>query len=67
MIAHKLKINDDKTESMIISSKHMQKGLEKLSFHIASTAITSSTTVRNPGTMLNSVINMEEQVTSIYM
>ena len=50
---------------MIISLKYMQKGLEKLSFHIGSTEITGLKTIRNLGTMMDSVINMGAHVTSL--
>ena len=59
VIGHKLKNNDYKTEFMVISSRHMQKGHDKLSFHIGSTEITTERT------MMDSVINMEAHVTSI--
>ena len=43
----------------------MQKVLEKLSFHIGPTNITGSKTVRNLGTMMDYVINMEVQANFI--
>ena len=42
-----------------------EKDLKKLSFRIESTEITGSKTIRNIGTMMNSVINVEAQVSSI--
>jgi hypothetical protein len=65
MTGFKLKINDDKTEFMIISSKHIQKSLENHTLHVGSTEVSISKTVRNLGVMMDSVMNMDSQITSV--
>ena len=47
MTRNKLKINDDKTEFMIISSKQMQKIFGHVTFHIGSTQVAPSKVARN--------------------
>ena len=59
MTHSKLKINDDETEFMIISSKQMQKIFENVTFHIGSNQVAPSKDARNFGVIMDSVMSME--------
>jgi len=65
MTAYKLKLNDDKTEFMIISSRHMLKKFEGLSLHIGATEVSSVRAARSLGVMMDTVMNMDAQVTAV--
>ena len=65
MTAFKLKINDEKTEFMVISSKHMEKTVENLTLHVGSTEVSKSKSVRNLGVMMDCVMNMDAHITSV--
>jgi hypothetical protein len=65
MTAHKLKLNDDKTEFMVISSKHILSKINDLSFHIGSAGVHPAECARNLGVMMDCVMNMNAQVRAI--
>ena len=65
MIASKLKLNDDKSELILISSPHNKKKFDKLSITIGTEVVNSSNCVRNLGFMMDSVLNMEDHITSV--
>ena len=65
MTAYKLKLNDDKTEFMLISSKHRLKKVEGLSFHLGATEVSSAWAARNLSVMMDSAMSMDAQVTDV--
>ena len=65
MISHQLKMNDDKTEFMVISSKSIARGIVAPSLHICDHQVVATSTVRNIGVMLNSKASMEAHVLSV--
>ena len=64
MIKNKLKINDDKTEFLIISSSRSRVQLQE-SLTIGHSTISSSSSCRNLGVMFDSHADMGKQVSSI--
>ena len=65
MTQNKLKLNDDKTEIMYISSHHYQQQITMKNFSVNSTSIEPSSSVRNIGVIFDKEMNMKEQVTAI--
>ena len=67
MAKHKLKLNDDKTEFIVISSPHNSKELNSLSLgiKIGNETITTSKTVRNLGVVMDPIFNMDDHITSV--
>ena len=63
MVANKLKINDGKTEFMIIGSKHNLSRLNINSIKIGDTEIKPVTSLRNLGSMIDENLSMEHQIT----
>ena len=65
MYHHKLKLNNDKPECMIISTKNKVKMIGDMAFHIGASDIPTAKSARNLGVMMESVMNMDVQVTAI--
>lgn len=65
MLSNKLKLNDDKTEVMFISSRYYQKLIKLTDFTIDNIVIQPATSVRNIGVMFDGIMSMESQITSI--
>ena len=68
MIENKLKLNDDKSEFILISSPHNKKkfdGNDALSLSIGPEIVNATNSVRNLGVMMDSIFNMEDHVTSV--
>ena len=65
MVKHKLKLNDDKTEFLTISSPHNSKELNSLKVKIGDSTILSSQNARNLGVVIDSVFNLNKHVTSV--
>ena len=64
MIANKLKINDDKTEFLAISSSRSSVKLD-FSLTIGNESISQSASCRNLGVMFDKYANMDTQITSL--
>ena len=62
---HKLKLNDNKTEFLTISSPHNNKEVNSIKIRIGGETILSSSTARNLGVVIDSVFNLDHHVTSI--
>ncbi len=60
-----LKLNADKTEVMLFSSKHNSRNLDSISVNVANSSIASTTHVRNLGVMFDSTMTMEQQVNAV--
>lgn len=65
MTHNKLKLNDDKTEFLVISSPYYQNSFTKTHLRIGNTIISPSKTARNLGVMFDNVLNMNDHITSI--
>jgi hypothetical protein len=65
MAHNKLKLNDDKTEFLVISSPHYQDLFINTHLQIGNSSISPSQTARNLGVMFDNVLNMSNHVTSI--
>ena len=64
MIRNKLKINDDKTEFLIISSSH-SKLLHDFKIAIGNSEITPSTSCKSLGVMLDNHMTMNSQIQNV--
>ena len=64
MIKNKLKINDDKTEFLMVSSSRSRVQLEE-SLRIGDTVVSSSASCRNLGVMFDKHADMTKQVSSV--
>ena len=62
MSKNKLKLNDDKTELLIVSSKNAQNKIKNKSIQIGSSTISASSSVRNFGIYLDSTLSMENHI-----
>jgi hypothetical protein len=60
-----LKLNDSKTEFLIIGTKHQLSQLGDVSIKIGDEAIPSTSSARNIGVMFDAEMNMKEQVSQI--
>ena len=60
-----LKLNDNKTEVLLIGSKHSLKKLPKVAVQIGNDMIIPSNTARNIGAMFDSTLSMKYHVASI--
>ena len=65
MIKHKLKLNDDKTEFITISSPHNKNEINGLKIKIGEESIVSLTSVRNLGVIMDCVFIMQDHITSV--
>ena len=65
MINHKLKINDSKTEFLIIRSQFSKVTLPNLTVTIGDTEISSSYKARNLGVIIDSFFNLEPHITQV--
>ena len=65
MSKNKLKLNDDKTELLIVSSKNAQSKIQNKDIQIGSSCISASTNVRNLGIYLDSTLSMENHIKKV--
>ena len=65
MRKNKLKLNDDKTEYMVISSDRVKAGLCIPDLLIGATKLKSSNAVRNLGAMFDDTLKMTNQISAI--
>ena len=61
MSNNNLKLNDDKTEPLIVSSKNAQNKIQNKNIQIGSLTISAYTNVKNLGIYLDSNMSMENQ------
>ena len=64
MLCNKLKVNDDKTELLIFHAKHRPAPLLD-QFQVATSSVTSSTSAKNIGVVLDSTLSLDKHVTQI--
>ena len=60
-----LKLNADKTEVMLFSSKHNSRTMDTISVDMGNSSIASTSCVRNLGVMFDSNMTMEQQVNAV--
>ena len=65
MTVNKLKLNDGKTEIMVVASPHNQCRLTDIRLKIGEAILTPRSTVKNLGAALDSTLSMEAQVSSV--
>ena len=65
MTSNKLKLNDEKTEVMYISSRYYQNVINLPDFSIDNVNIAPASSVRNIGVVFDNIMCMEDQVTAI--
>ena len=66
MIRNKLKINDDKTEFLIIASPHSHKQLsDEHCLTVGNSSIAPSSSAKNLGVIFDDNMNMEKQISNI--
>ena len=65
MLSHELKMNDDKMEFLVISSKSIPRGIVSPMLHIGDHQVVATSTARNIGVMMYSKASMEAQVLSV--
>ena len=65
MAQHQLKLNDDKTELLIASSKHVQTKIQNRNIQIGSAVINALSHVRNLGVFLDSTMSMDKHVKKV--
>ena len=65
MASNFLKLNDSKTEVLILGSKHMLNNMPGLSLHIGDDVIQPSEAVRNIGAMFDETLSMKQHISMI--
>ena len=65
MLSHELKMNDDKTEFLVISSKSIARGIVSPMLHIGDHQVVATSTARNIGVMMDSKASMEAHLLSV--
>ena len=67
MAENMLKLNDDKTEYLVIGSRHMLRQVPQslLSITVGDKTIAATPAARNIGVMVDSALSMEQQVASV--
>ena len=65
MLSHELKMNDDKTKFLVISSKSIARGIVSPTLHIGDHQVAATSTARNIGVMMDSKASMEAHVLSV--
>jgi hypothetical protein len=65
MNAKKLKLNDDKTEILLLSTPYYKNKLNISEFKVDSTVVTPASAARNIGVMFDETMSMKPQINSI--
>ena len=65
MIKHKLKINDSKTEFMVLTSSFLKQQFNDLQIKVGNSQIEPSPTARNLGVIFDSHLNLESHINSV--
>jgi hypothetical protein len=65
MLSNKLKLNDDKTEVMFLSSRYYHKLIKLSNFSIDNVEIAPAMSARNIGVIFDCVMSMGDQVTAV--
>ena len=65
MIKNKLKINDSKTEFLVLSSSFFKQQFNDLQINVGNTEINPSLSARNLGVIFDSHLNLESHINSV--
>ena len=65
MKTNKLKLNDDKTELLFITSKYFQSKIGNPQIQIGSSSINASSSARNSGIVFDNTMSMKDQVNNV--
>ena len=66
MLKNKLKINDEKTEFLLIGSRHTHENISSsLDLMVGDSSITASSSARNLGVMFDNQMTMEKHISSV--
>jgi hypothetical protein len=65
MTINKLKLNDDKTEFLVLSTSKKQHKIPERPLSIGTSKITRSASARNLGVTLDSSLNMKKHISSV--
>ena len=65
MTSNKLKLNDDKTELIVITSKYLQSRPTNSCFQIVSTPIHASPSARNLGIIFDNTLSMDDHIKNV--
>ena len=65
MIKNKLKINDSKTEFLVLSSSFLKQQFNDLQINVGNTEINPSLSARNLGVIFDSHLNLESHINSV--
>ena len=65
MIQNKLKINDQKTEFLIIAQQHLAKNFKSTTINIGNSVINQSTQAKNLGVILDQYLTMDSHVSDV--
>ena len=65
MASNYLKLNDDKTEFIVLGSNHHLQKVQKKSVSVGGISVSSSSSVRNIGAIFDSQMKMDKQVSAI--
>lgn len=65
MTVNKLKLNDAKSEVMVVASSHNQCRLKDISIKIGEAIVTPKPSVKNLSAVLEATFSMEQQVSSV--
>ena len=65
MAVNKLKLNDDKTEFLVLSSAKQQHKIPEKALTIGSSTVSRSSTAKNLGVIMDSNLNMERHISSV--
>ena len=65
MIRNKLKINDSKTEFLIITSSFLKQGFDELNIMVGDSNIVSSNSARNLGVIFDKCIKLDYYISSV--
>ena len=64
MIKNKLKINDDKTEFLILNSPHSKINID-CNLHIGNVTVTPSSSCRNLGVLMDCHLKMDKHISNV--
>jgi hypothetical protein len=65
MITNKLKINDDKTEFLVITKPHLTSRMKDLKIKIGGHDIPATNSAKNLGVIFDQTLSMEKQINSV--
>ena len=65
MVRNKLKINDSKTEFLIITSSFLKQSIDDLNIMVGDSNVVSSNSTRNLGVIFDKCIKLDDHISSV--